>query len=110
MNTNYCFVFVNSFRWINSLESLILEGCELMDDSLFTHLISSLILSENSQIIPIEDKQECLLENLCCQYDKFNKCLLCTQCSQIYSKSSRKFQLKILNLSGCYRFTDYGLK
>ncbi|CAF1504786.1 unnamed protein product [Adineta steineri] len=96
------------FRWVNSLESLLLEGCELMDDNLFNHLISSLILNETNEIIPIEDKQNCLVENLCQNHTK-HKCYLCQQYSQFNSKNSIKFQLKILNLSGCYRFTDYGL-
>jgi len=96
------------FRWVNSLESLILEGCELMDDNLFTHLISSLI-SSNSEINTIEDKQECLLENICYQTNNLNRFSLCKQCSYLYSTNLKKLKLKILNLSGCYRFTDYGL-
>ncbi len=92
------------------MESLILEGCELMDDNLFTHLISSLILSSNSPILTIEDKQECVSDNICCQNDNLNKYLLYKQCSQFKCKSSKKFQLKILNLSGCYRLTDSGIK
>jgi hypothetical protein len=81
-----------------------------MDDNLFIHLISSLIFSSNCPIITIEDKHECLSDNLCCQNDDLNKYLLYKQCSQFKCKSSKKFQLKILNLSGCYRFTDSGLK
>ena len=89
------------------MESLILEGCELMDDNLFVYLLSSLIRKDNSFIMPIEDKHICLKENLCCQTTKSNHFLLCYQCSHL---SSNKFKLKILNLSGCYRFTDFTLK
>ena len=81
-----------------------------MDDSLFTHMISTLIPSDNVSIIPIEDKQECLLENICCQTTKLDRLALCNQCFHIYSNNSTKFKLKILNLSGCYRFTDESLK
>ena len=76
-----------------------------MDDNLFVHIISSLIVSQNPSLIPIEDKQECSLEKYCC---KTNRLSSCDQCSHL--NSSRKFQLKSLNLSGCYRFTDFGLK
>jgi len=110
MLNKFLFIFVNSFRWINSLESLILEGCELMDDNFFTHLMSSLILTSNSETKSIEDKQECLLENVCYQTNNFNRFSLCEQCSCVYSTNLKKFKLKILNLSGCYRLTDYGLK
>ncbi len=89
------------------MESLILEGCELMDDNFFTNLISSLILSTNSSIKTIEDKQECPLENLSSEINRFS---LCQQCTNLYSNKFEKFKLKILNLSGCYRLTDYGLK
>ncbi len=81
-----------------------------MDDNLFNNLISSLILSSNSEIKTIEDKQDCLLENLCYEKSNFNRFSLCQQCSDTYSTNLKKFKLKILNLSGCYRFTDYGLK
>jgi hypothetical protein len=81
-----------------------------MDDSLFQHLISSLIASKTSQIIPIEEKQECLLENICFETNDLNRYSLCSQFSQYYQNNSTKFQLKILNLSGCYLFTDSGLK
>jgi hypothetical protein len=81
-----------------------------MDDNLFTHIISSLILSESSSIIPIEDKQNCLLENIGCETTTLTRLSLCNQCSQLDSNNSTKFKLKILNLSGCYRFTDYSLK
>jgi len=81
-----------------------------MDDNLFNHLISSLILNSDSEIKSIEDKQECLLEHVCHQTKHLNRLSLCKQCSHLYSKNLKKLKLKILNLSGCYRFTDYGLK
>ncbi len=92
------------------MESLILEGCELMDDNLFTNILSSLILSSNSSIKTIEDEQECILETLSSQLTNFDRFSLCQQCSHLYSNKFEKFKLKILNLSGCYRLTDYGLK
>lgn len=81
-----------------------------MDDNLFNHLVSSLIMNSDFELKSIEDKQECLLENYCLQTKNFNRFSLCKQCSNVYSKNFKKFKLKILNLSGCYRFTDYGLK
>ncbi|CAF1471297.1 unnamed protein product [Rotaria magnacalcarata] len=97
------------FRWINSLESLILEGCELMDDYLFINIISSLILSKDSQLITIEDKQHCSIENSSSQLNRLTRFAICEKCSISYEKNSKIFQLKILNLSGCYQITDYGL-
>jgi len=81
-----------------------------MDDNLCNHLISSIMLSSDSPIKSIEDKQECLLENVCCQTNDFDRLSLCKSCSHVYSKNLKKFKLKILNLSGCYRLTDFGLK
>lgn len=78
-----------------------------MDDSLFNNLLINL----NSETKSIEDKSNCLLENICCQTNHFDhSSSICKQCSHFYSKNILKFKLKILNLSGCYRFTDYGLK
>ncbi len=81
-----------------------------MDDNLCNHLISSIILSSDSSIKSIEDKQECLLENVCCQTNDFDRLSLCKSCSHVYSNNLKKFKLKILNLSGCYRLTGFGLK
>ena len=116
--TNQChrfvvlFLFISSFRWINSIESLTLEGCESIDDSLFNYLVTSSILSSNnSDAITIEDEQDCRLENICDHSSDFDRFSFCYQCSQLFSPTiSNKFQLKILNLSGCYRITDRGLK
>ena len=92
------------------MESLILEGCELMDDNLFTNILSSLILSTNSSTKTIEDKQDCLLEDISIELNHFNRLSICQQCSHVYTNKFQKFKLKILNLSGCYRITDNGLK
>ena len=80
---------------------------KLLDDTLFNHLVSSLIFARNSSIKTIEDKQDCHLDDVSDQVNRFS---LCQQCSHIYSNQFEQFKLKILNLSGCYRLTDAGLK
>ncbi|CAF0803646.1 unnamed protein product [Rotaria sordida] len=97
------------FRWINSLESLIVEGCELMDDYLFINLISSCILLEYNDLFIIEDTHQCLVDKISFEKNSLNQLSLCQQCSHLYKNISNKFKLKILNLSGCYQITDYGL-
>ncbi|CAF1183879.1 unnamed protein product [Rotaria sp. Silwood1] len=97
------------FRWINSLESLILEGCELIDDYLFVNIISSLILTEKNENIIIEDTHQCSFEERSSYINCSNRLLLCQQCFSLSKNLLKKFKLKILNLSGCYKITDYGL-
>ena len=65
-----------------------------MDDHLFINLIKS---------------NQSLLENNCCQT---KDCSFIKQCSflNFHSQNLTQFKLKIINLSGCYRLTDYGLK
>ena len=97
---------LDSYRRINKLESLILEGCELIDDHLFVHLVSSFISKREEQwpreATTIEGTSgECRLEDLSCP----------SRSSKEYvSHQPMQFSLKILNLSGCYRLTDGGLK
>lgn len=103
-------MFDFSFRWINSIESLNIEGCDLIDDNFFWNLFSSLNGSMNLFEETIEEKHRCLPEEISLETTYQDRFAFCQQCSNSSPKHFKQFQLKILNLSGCYRLTDSGIK
>ena len=69
------------------------------------------MMTNNSSKETIEEKQHCLLEDISVQNDEHQRFDLCQKCAIDSPKSKfNQFNLRILNLSGCYRLTDSGLK
>lgn len=64
----------------------------------------------NSSGETIEENQSCSLEQISIETNHQQRLAFCQQCSNSSPIHFKQFKLKILNLSGCYRLTDSGLK
>jgi len=98
------------YRWINRLEILNVEGCDLIDDDLFVNICSSMEFIENSSKESIEENYRCSFEEEISHLNSRERFLFCCQCSTHLKRIAKNFQLKSLSLSGCQRLTDFGLK